>query len=298
MCRKIVVLGSNGFIGKNLCSYFAANRIDETTGFSSEDCNLLSMDEIWKKLSFVSSQDIIIMTSCITRLRENTFDSMIKNIRMADNISNFIENNNVRQFVFLSTVDVYGLVDATTHINEKILPNPNDYYALSKLSSEYILKRTCSRMNIPLLVLRLSGIYGHGDEGKSTINKLVHSATLNKKIVIFGDGKAKRDFVNVEDVCNIIKNAIERKTTSTLNIATGKSHSINEIVEIIRSCCPEEFAINYEQDGSIHEQRAGDMIYDVSLLTSTFPDVVCKDIREGIPIYLNGYIENPADGLA
>lgn len=289
MGEKIVILGASGFIGKNLYESFSSNTLYDIIGLSSTDCDLLSLNQVQKELLFVNKDDIIIMASAITRLKENTFDSMIKNIQMADNISKFVEKNRVGYFIFLSTVDVYGLVSVTTIINEKLLPNPNDYYALSKLSSEFILRKTCNKSNIPILILRLSGVYGN--QGQSTVNKLIEAVVRNKEIIIYGDGKDKRDFVYVDDICNIIKEAMERRVSTTLNIATGKSYSINEIVEVIKSCYPEKFVIKHKPGENFFEERVKDMVYDVSLITRTFPDIKFKDIREGISLCLSAYHE-------
>lgn len=289
MNKRIIILGASGFIGKYIYKNFQSDMIYDVVGFSSKDCNLLSPDQIQEKLLFIEEDDVIIMASAITRLKENTFDSMIKNIQMADNISKFIGGKRVGYFIFLSTVDVYGLVDTTNFIDEKLLPNPNDYYALSKLSSEFILKKMCNKNNIPILILRLSGIYGYGDQGKNTIGKLIESAIKNKEITVYGDGKDKRDFVYVGDVCNIIKNATKHKINTILNVATGKSYSINEIVEIIKLNYPEKFVVKYKAREDYFEERVKDMIYDVSLLTTTFPDLKFKDIKEGISIYINNF---------
>lgn len=289
MNKNVIVLGKNGFIGSNIIKCFLSYSSDNVKGVSSQECDLLSLNSIQNNLSFIKGNDIIIMASAITRLKENNFESMIKNIRMADNISSFIEKNKVAYIVFLSTADVYGLVKQDTMINEKLLPNPNDYYAMSKLSSEYILKKMCHKKHIPLLVLRLSGIYGPGDNGKSTINKLIESAVINKKVVIYGDGEDKRDFVYIEDLCNVLKMAADHKINGTLNVATGKSSSIKEIVEVIKQSTDEKFIVEYKKHTNQHEERVKDMIYDTTLLTSTFPDIKFKDICKGIYQYLNAY---------
>jgi len=291
MKTKIIILGINGFIGNYIWKYLSLLNNYEVVGYSSQDCNLLSSGLIQRKLSDITPDDVIIMTSAITRLKENSFDSMMKNVSMTDNIVKLIGKNRVSCFIFLSTVDVYGLVDSRTIINERLLPNPNDYYALSKLSGEYLLKRVCSSNNIPLLILRLSGIYGSGDHGKSTINKLIESAIIKKEVTIYGDGKDKRDFVYIEDVGEIVKSGIEKRIDITINVATGKSYSITEIVDIIKSCCQHDsdFAVKYKPINNFSERRVKDIFYDISLLTSTFHKKL-KDVKVGIPLYLNEYV--------
>ena len=289
MNKNMIVLGASGFIGSSIVKHFLSYSSGTVKGFSSQECDTLSLNSIEDSLSFVKENDVIIMASAITRLKENSFESMINNIRMAENFSRFIEKNKIAHIVFLSTVDVYGLVKQDTMLNEKLLPGPNDYYAMSKLSSEYILKKMCHKRHIPLLVLRLSGTYGPGDNGKSTINKLIESAVINKKVVIYGDGEDKRDFVYIDDVCNILEMAVDHKTDGTFNVATGKSCSIKEIVEVIKQSTCGEFIVEFKENANQHDERVKDMVYDVSLLRSTFTDIKLKDISEGICQYLNTY---------
>ena len=289
MKRNMIILGASGFIGSNIVKHYLSCCPDNVKGFSSQECDMLSLKSIENNLSFIKEDDVIIMASAITRLKENSFESMVKNIRMAENISSFIENNKVAYMVFLSTVDIYGLIKQGTMINEKLLPDPNDYYAMSKLSSEYILKKMCHKRHIPLLILRLSGVYGPGDAGKSTINKLVESAVINKKVVIYGDGGDKRDFVYIEDLCNILRIAVDHKINGTFNVATGKSSSIKEIVDVIKQSTGSEFLVEFKEDTNQHEERVKDMVYDVSLFTSTFIDIKLKGISEGVYRYLNAY---------
>jgi len=290
MTKKIIILGSNGFIGNNLLKFFSLKSSYEVRGYSSKECDLLSLESINNALSSVNSDHVIIMTSSINRLKENTYNSMTKNISMAENIGRFIEKHHADYFIFLSTVDVYGFVKSK--INEKLLPDPKDYYAISKLSSEFILKKYCSNNNIPLLVLRLSGIYGTGDDGKSTINRIIESIATTNKGTIWRNGTDKRDFVYVDDVCNIIDMAIQKKIDITLNVATGKSYSISQIFEIIKACYPRDFIVEYKTKEKNSEERVKNMIYDTSLLTKTFPGFRFIDLQKGIPLYLRGYLND------
>ncbi len=278
---KIHVLGSSGFIGNQLYRYFSEDNYS-VKGYSSLDCNLLSKNSIKKSLR-INPKDVVIMASSITRLKGNSLESMIKNIKMADNVFNFIKDDSLSQFIFLSTIDVYG-TRPKLPINENLSPNPKDYYSLSKLSSEFILKNSCANKNIPLLILRLSGVYGKKDEGKSTINKLVESANKGK-ITIFGDGNNRRDFVHVKNLYDVIKNAIFNKTNCILNVATGKDYSIKEITEIIKEFFPRT-GIEYKEKTN---GRAKDIVFDTALLKKTFPKIEFMGIKEGLDLYLREY---------
>lgn len=213
MAIRVIILGAGGFIGQALYRHFTAMQAYEVTAYSSRECDLLSLSNVEACLSDLTGESVVILAAAVTRLKENSIDSMISNIRMTDNVAQAIQKKGVGQLIFFSTVDVYGLVNPEATINEKLLPNPNDYYAFSKLAGEFILKKGCTGSRTPLLILRLSGIYGPGDEGKSTIWKLVESAIARKEVVLYGDGSNKRDFTHVEDVCHLVEAGIKKKLT-------------------------------------------------------------------------------------
>lgn len=187
--KRIIILGSSGFIGECLFEKFSLLSNLEVEGFSSNDCNLLSMNDVRNALSDMTSDDALIMSSAVTRLKENTFNSMLKNIQMVENVSKVLPEHPVGQFVYLSTVDVYGIyVKNNARISEKLDLNPNDYYAISKIASEFLLKKECFKKNIPLTILRLTGVYGPGDKGQSTIGAFILSAFKERKVCVYGRG--------------------------------------------------------------------------------------------------------------
>ena len=95
---KVHILGSSGFVGSQLYQYLSEGGF-QVKGYSSVDCNLLSKNSIRESL-LVKPNDAIIMASGIARFNDNSLESMIKNISMTQNISEFIEVNKIGYFVF------------------------------------------------------------------------------------------------------------------------------------------------------------------------------------------------------
>ena len=141
---------------------------------------------------------------------------------------------------------------------------------------------------MPISILRLPGVYGQGDNGRSTINRLVESAIKRKHVIIYGDGEDKRDFIYVGDICKIIGKTLNKKLSIVLNIVTGNSYSIKKIVEMIKSNSQEKFIIEYKPK-QIGIERVKDMVYDTSLFSSIFPDIKLLDLKDGISMYLKDF---------
>jgi UDP-glucose 4-epimerase len=285
---KVHILGSDGFIGSNIFNLFKAEGEYDVAGYTPNECDLLSLDSAKHALSKLAKDDIVVMISGITRLIDNSYGSMQKNLQMAENLCRIIEQKRVGRVIFFSTVDVYGLLEPGVRISEKLLPDPDDYYAISKITSEYILQRCCTHNNIPFAVLRLSGIYGPSDQGKSTINKLVDSA-IRGKVILHGDGSSKRDFVHVSDIYKIIKRIIRTDQDMVLNVATGESHSIKKIVGMLRQLSPSKFTVEFRKEKHADPKRILDMEFDISHLNKIFSRFRFIGLRQGLSLYLSDY---------
>jgi len=245
--RKVCVLGASGFIGGRLEEELSKDCAFDVAGYSSKSCDLLSIADVKSLFSSVDRDDAIVIASAITRKQDNSHEAMKKNIQMVDNICEALSINQVGAIVFLSTVDVYGIdINEGLKITESLSLAPNDNYASSKVASEDLLRKICTDFHIPLTILRLSGVYGPGDQNKSTIGIIVQSAAREKKIVVSGKGESLRDFIHVEDVCRIVISAIKSKKNVLVNVATGRSYSIREIAEFVRDFKPFPIEIEYK----------------------------------------------------
>lgn len=281
---KLFILGSSGFIGKRLFELSARKISCDIVGYSSRQCNLLSKDSINHALSEATEEDVVIIASAITRLKGNSYGSMIKNIQMVENVANYMAKHHVSQVIYFSTVEVYGYLPDDIVITERILPYPDEYYGISKLTGEYLLRKTIVPEGIPLTVFRLPGIYGPGGEGKSTINAMVTSALVNKNIVIYGNGRQRRDYVYIDDIFRIVDLAVRRKISATLNVATGRSYSIKDISEMIISAMDCACSVEFKSPGQSAEKKIKNMIYDIDLLRKTLPEMAFTELNRGIEL--------------
>ncbi|MBI2144014.1 NAD(P)-dependent oxidoreductase [Candidatus Woesearchaeota archaeon] len=287
MGKKVFILGSSGFIGSWLLKRFSSGSLYRAVGCSSADCDLLSPDSVRKALSSVAPDDVMVVLSCITRLKENSHASLVKNVRMACNLAGFLEAHPVSQLIYFSTVDVYGLIPEGMVISESLQPNPDDYYALSKLAGEFILKRALSGSQAAFLSLRLSGVYGPGDGGKSTVGALLSSLARTGKIKVFGDGRDTRDFVFVDDACKLVEDAIRHKTSGVVNVATGKSRSIAEIANLVLSLAGRGFAVEFLPPPAGAGKRQRCMEFDISMFRRLFPGFAFMDLKAGLALCMN-----------
>ena len=280
---RIHVLGSSGFIGGQILQYLA-DRKYQVKGYSSQTCNLLSSRSIQESL-LVESDDVLVVASAITRTCDKSSNRVQDNFVMALRLAEYISDTQLGHVIFLSTSDVYG-TDVAGRIHEQLPLNPSDAYSCSKLFGEVVLREACVRQAIPILILRLTGIYGRNDLAKSTIGRLIESAGSDNRIVVFGDGRDRRDYVHIDNVSQIVEYGIKTFNSGILNVATGTSYSVNQIVAMISELHSEQFRIEHHDNEEVMSQRKRNMDYDISLLVETIPEFHPIPLFEGLEMYL------------
>jgi UDP-glucose 4-epimerase len=161
----------------------------------------------------------------------------------------------VKKVVFSSTSGVYGNLQKDL-ISEEDPAAPISYYGLSKWTAEIYIRIFTTVCGIPFTILRYGNVYGprqmpKGEGGVIAvfIKKIKHGLPL----YIYGDGEQTRDFVFVKDVVEANMAAVKFGHWETVNISTGHSTSINDLVQMLMRIHGSDLEIRYSQ------ARAGDI---------------------------------------
>ena len=128
MGPNVIILGA-GFIGRHLAQTLSRNKSNYRL-VSSVECDLTRPDQVLQTLKDCDGNTSIVMTACVTRLRDNSYIGFHQNVLMAESLANFLSAQTVRNLIFLSSVDVYGLIKEGQIIREDLPLYPDDYYAM------------------------------------------------------------------------------------------------------------------------------------------------------------------------
>lgn len=111
-----------------------------------------------------------------------------------------LETKIPKQFVFISSVSVYGL-EYGINIDEYSLLNAKDPYGLSKIQAEQMVLDWCQNNKVVCTILRLPLLVGINPPGNlgAMLNAIKKGYYFN-----VGGGKAKKSMVLAEDVARFI----------------------------------------------------------------------------------------------
>ena len=107
-------------------------------------------------------------------------------------------------------------------------------YTATKLTGEFIVHSWVKTYAINAAVIRLGTLYGPGGRDGTAITNFVGKCLVNKPIKIFGDGRATRRYLHVDDMCRGLEKAIHRETGSILDVCGHFNISVNYLAAACR----------------------------------------------------------------
>jgi GDP-L-fucose synthase len=249
---KIFITGSNGMVGRNLLENAEITKHDILKPASSE-LNLLNFNDIQVYLKKTKPDMIIHCAGKVGGIQANMQDMytfFTNNALMGINLVKAAKENEVKKFLNLSSSCTYPRNYHNPLKEEYILQAEleptNEGYALAKLSilkmCEYISKEYQEYQYKTFIPCNLYGRWDKFDETNShmipSVIKKIYTAVVSEspEIEIWGDGTARREFMDASDLASCIAKAIENfeDVPNVMNIGLGFDYSINEYYEIIK----------------------------------------------------------------
>jgi UDP-glucose 4-epimerase len=140
----------------------------------------------------------------------------------------------VEKLVFASTG---GAIMGNTPppVDETTLPWPISPYGASKLCGEAYCHAFAGSFGLPVVALRFANVYGPmSDHKKGVITNFIKRSLCGEPIAIYGDGRASRDFLYVDDLCEGITAAFDADLRDeVLHLASGEETTINDLASLI-----------------------------------------------------------------
>jgi nucleoside-diphosphate-sugar epimerase len=93
-------------------------------------------------------------------------------------------------------------------------------------------------------VVRPFTVAGEGQRADMAIARWIDALHASRPIELFGGGDRSRDITDVRDVAEGIIRMLERRVTRTVNLGTGHSHRLDDLVSIVASLCGADPVVN------------------------------------------------------
>lgn len=283
---RVIILGHTGFIGKALHTYLGKNTTSEIYGYSSSSINLIYRDSLNVLGNIIDEQTALVLTAAITRDRADTLDAFYSNITMVTNVARFLKSHRINKCIYLSSGSVYGNALDDLNINENTPVSPDSFYAIAKYTGERILQNVAGSAGFPLLILRPCQVYGPGDTHTTYgPGDFIHSILQNRTLRLYSNGEELRDHLYIGDLVRLIHHFIFGNFSGIYNLATGQSHSFQELVECLRKVIPYNFSVS-------HSPRIQPLVnhkFDTTKLSQAMPNFRFTELEKGLRETYNSF---------
>lgn len=260
--KKILITGANSYIGTSFEKYMA--QWPEKYQVDTVDM----IDGTWREKDF-SGYDTVFHVAGIAHQKETQENAELYykiNRDLAFDTAVKAKTDGVKQFIFLSSMSVYGL--ETGVITKETVPTPKSNYGKSKLQAEELLNGLADE-TFKVAILRPPMVYGKGCKGNyRTLSKLAC------KLPIFPAVKNERSMLYIDNLCEFVRLMIENEEKGIFWPQNTEYSNTTDLVKMIARVHGKKIAIIpgfawllkiFGCFSGIVNKAFGDLIYEQSL---------------------------------
>ena len=259
--KRILITGANSYIGTSFEKYLKENYPDD---YIVDTVDM--KDGAWREKSF-AGYDSVFHVAGIAHQKETKENAHLYyevNRDLAIETAKKAKDECVKQFIFLSSMSVYGM--DTGVITKETKPNPKSHYGKSKWEAEQAIAPLASD-NFKVCILRPPMVYGKGCKGNfQTVVKIV------KKFPVFPKVKNKRSMIYIDNLSSFLKFCVDQNLSNvyfpqnkeymcTSNMALWISEKIQKKIylEYITGICVKFLSLVHPTA----KKAFGSLIYDM-----------------------------------
>ena len=229
---KILLTGSNGFLGKHVRTELLNRNIGfDTINRSRAAKSTFQLDLAEEIPHFQSQYSHVIHIAgkahSYPKSEKEKNDFYKVNVQGTKNLINALTWI-PKAVIYISSVAVYGIQEGK-NINEDAALDPTTDYGKSKLSAEAYLSDWANANGCRLVILRLPLIVG--DEPVGNLKRMVKAVKRGRYLPLY-KSRAQKSMVLAEDVAKLIAQLLH-KGKGTYNLTDGLHPKISEIEKVL-----------------------------------------------------------------
>ena len=267
--KQVLITGGAGFIGSHtadalLGQGFAVRVLDDFSNGKHANLNTAALRSGQLTLiegdvrdaatvdAGVAGVDAVLHLAAQVSVPRSVADpvaSSTHNIAGFLNVLDAVRRHKVPRMVYASSAAVYGVPEALplleTHTAKPLSP-----YGLEKFINDQYAALYRELYGVSSVGMRYFNVYGPRQDPKSpyagVISKFADGLEGANPLRVFGDGSQTRDFVYVGDVARANALALQADVTGVLNVGTGMSVTLLELIEAMQEAFSKPAQVRHE----------------------------------------------------
>ena len=222
--KKVLITGNSGYIGSHL-----SKMLEDSYDVYGLDIMLPQTDKLkdWYNYDIRSSFTIDIEFDAVIHL------AALVNVSESEQYpTTYYDTNLIGTMNVLNGVKTKNFIFASTGAAAEC----KSAYAITKRAAEHVIEE----MALVYTIFRFYNVIGNDGFAPTNPDGLMYNLLKAKEtgeITIFGndystvDGTCVRDYVHVNEICNALKQAIEKPSNQIECLGHGVGYTVNEIVD-------------------------------------------------------------------
>ena len=249
-CR-VLIAGQEGMVGSSVYNLLKTYKKYKILECKRNDLDFTSQNSVDKWFKRKKPEIVINAAGRVGGIldnKNNQSEYLYINTIIGLNIINSSHKFNVKKLINLGSACIYPK-KVKQPISENslltsVLEKTNEGYALAKITSLKYCQYLRQKYKKDFISIQPANLYGEGDnfDLKSShvlpalVKKFTRAKKNKKKIVeIWGSGKVRREFLNVEDLADAVNFLLKKKIKNDyINIGSGEDISIKVLAYLIK----------------------------------------------------------------
>ena len=237
---RVLVTGSNGFVGSNLVPYLKTKNLEILTTDirnSDVDGDLTDRKFVNDTLAMQEFDTIVHLAGMVSipKSIEDPYGCYRINCFATLNLLNMASGKKLSRFIYASSNNVYG-PPKRLPVREEDPYNPRAPYDYSKVVSEQFVKSFNQHKALPTTILRSWNLFGPHDQPTRAVPRFIKTCLANEPIPLYNGGKDADNFYHVHNYCEAAFLALtsSKSAGEIFNVGTGQETSVRQLAETVK----------------------------------------------------------------
>ena len=269
---KIFIAGHNGMVGSAIKRFLEESGYTNTLTAERSELDLTDQHKVRDFIFYNKPKVVIDCAAKVGGIHSNNLyraDFIYENLQIQNNLIHYSYLHGVKKLLFLGSSCIYPKFSDQPIKEEYLLRSPLEYtneaYAIAKITGIKMCENYHKQYGSNFISLMPTNLYGPNDnfhlENSHVLPGLMrkfHEAFVYnyKKVKVWGTGKAKREFLHVDDLARACKFVLENvnaediysKNISHINVGSGTDISIYDLAHKLAGLTKYDGKIEFELD--------------------------------------------------
>lgn len=248
---KIYIAGHSGLVGSAILRTLKKEGYSNLIYRTHKELDLTNQKDVSNFFKSESPEYVFLAAAKVGGIHaNNTYPAefIYENLQIQTNVIHNAYLNRVKKLLFLGSICIYPKFAEVPVKEESLLTGmlepTNDAYAIAKIAGIKMCQAYRKQYGCDFISTMPCNLYGINDSFHPTNSHVLpalirrfHEAKVNnlEEVICWGDGNARREFMNSDDVANACLFLMNEYTSGDIiNIGFGTDYTIKDIVETIK----------------------------------------------------------------